>query len=405
MKVRPAIQRHVGILLLALVVLLSACKNTQKLIDSGNYDAAVEYAVKKLRGKTKKKAKYVAALEDGFAKATKRDMKRIKHLRKEIVNRPDNWEKIFSIAQDIDFRQNLIEPLLPVIDKEGYHASFQFVQADVILVEAKREAAAHLYNLAERQLMDAERGDKLAAREAYRNLERIDRYIPNYRQQNALMNQARHLGTTHVLFNMRNNAPTFLPAGFEREVTRVGIGDLQGGWLAYHTSLKKDVNIDYRIVMNILDIDVSPERVSERAYVDSKEIEDGIEYLYDDAGKPVVDSTGNHISIPKKIFISAEVLETFQSKYAKVGGQLEFYNYHTNELVHTEPILVETRFENYASTFRGDRRALSPDSKRRIGNRPLPFPSDADLLLQAADRLKPIMKDKIKWNEDIVASL
>jgi len=253
--------------------------------------------------------------------------------------------------------------------------------------------------------MDAETGDKMAARAAHRNLEKIDRYLPNYKNQNALLNRARHLGTTHVLFSMRNNSFTFLPSNFEREITRVGLADMQGGWMAYHSQLKKGIDMDMRIIMDITDIDVSPERINERAYVDSKEIEDGTELVYDAAGQPVVDTSGVQISVPKKVLITAEVLETFQTKFAKVGGRLEFYSFDTNELLRTEPIFVETGFENYASTFRGDRRALSSQSRNRIGNRPLPFPTDADMLLQAADMLKPIMKDKMQWNEDLMASL
>ncbi|MEL6925599.1 MAG: hypothetical protein AAFO94_16260, partial [Bacteroidota bacterium] len=321
------------------------------------------------------------------------------------IDQPQNWEKIHHLASEIDYRQRLVEPLLPVIDKEGYQAAFKFVQTEVILAEAKKEAAFHLYQLANRQLLDAEAGDKMAARAAYNNLEKIDRYATNYKNQNALMAKARSLGTVHVLFNMRNNSLAYLPAAFEREVTRVGVGDLQGGWVAYHTRLKEGIDMDMRIIMNITDIDVSPERVEQRAYVDSKEIEDGIEYLYDNEGNPVIDSSGTHISIAKTKLITAEVLESFQSKFAKVGGRLEFYNFKSKELLRSVPLTVETGFEHYASTFRGDRRALSNNSKLRIGNQPLPFPSDEELLIQSADRLKPIMKDKMQWHEDLLASL
>ncbi|MEK7256629.1 MAG: hypothetical protein AAB316_17880, partial [Bacteroidota bacterium] len=52
-------------------------------------------------------------------------------------------------------------------------------------------------------------------------------------------------------------------------------------------------------------------------------------------------------------------------------------------------------FENYAATFDGDKRALTEESKKKIGNRPLPFPTSESLVLQAADLMKPIIKEKI----------
>ncbi len=64
-------------------------------------------------------------------------------------------------------------------------------------------------------------------------------------------------------------------------------------------------------------------------------------------------------------------------------------------MINTDRIAVEAVFENYAATFRGDDRALSQQSRQRIGNRPLPFPENEDLLFTAAEQLKPVIKEKI----------
>jgi hypothetical protein len=102
------------------------------------------------------------------------------------------------------------------------------------------------------------------------------------------------------------------------------------------------------------------------------------------------------VTVPRKIIIKARILEVFQQKEARVAGVLEFYDNQTKEVIRRENITADAIFENYASTFQGDKRALSADSKKRIGNRPLPFPSDVDLLLDAADVLKPTVKNKIR---------
>ena len=153
--------------------------------------------------------------------------------------------------------------------------------------------------------------------------------------------------------------------------------------------------------MNLTDIEVTPEYVREREYVEQKEIEDGFEYVLDDRGNVVKDSLGNDIKVPATKIIQAVVFESFQNKYAKVAGQLQIIDTRTNSLVRREPISVNVDFENYASTFRGDKRALTKDSRSRIGNQPLPFPSDENMLLEAAELLKPVVKDKIRKREFI----
>ena len=125
------------------------------------------------------------------------------------------------------------------------------------------------------------------------------------------------------------------------------------------------------------------------------EIKDGFEYILDENGNVMKDSLGNYIKVDRYVEIQAWVLETFQQKMANVSGQLEFYDTRTNELIDRKKLVADAIFENYASTFEGDRRALSRESKRRIGNRPLPFPTNEALLYDAAQSLKPIIKEKL----------
>ncbi|MEZ4952989.1 MAG: hypothetical protein R2825_05385 [Saprospiraceae bacterium] len=108
------------------------------------------------------------------------------------------------------------------------------------------------------------------------------------------------------------------------------------------------------------------------------------------------DSLGNDVKEPNKIEVVARVFETLQTKSAIVSGHLQFFDNQTGRIFHEEPITAENIFENYAATFHGDKRALSRESKNKIGNSPIPFPTDEALVLQAADRLKPVIKEKIR---------
>lgn len=382
------------LVLLAFAIFVSSCARTQKLVEQGRYDEAVELATRKLSGKKRKKVKHVKALEKAFEKATQQYMQRIAKLE----DRPGSEEKIVDIYRHIRKRQEAVSPLLPLLSIKGYQAEFQFVKVDELETAAMNKAASALYKIAQYQLVDAERGDKLAARDAFHNLDKIENYFRNYKDVNELKFKARELGTTHVLFEMKNNAQVVLSQEFENEVLRMGVDELNSGWNQFHLSEPANENIDLKVRMNITQIDVSPERIKEREYVDSKEIEDGYDYILDGNGNVMKDTLGNDIKVPRKVLIRARVFEIFQSKAAIVSGHLEYFDARNNDLVRSTPISVESVFENYASHFRGDRRALSSFSRGRCDTRPLPFPLDEELLLQAAEEMKPIVRQEILYS-------
>jgi len=60
-----------------------------------------------------------------------------------------------------------------------------------------------------------------------------------------------------------------------------------------------------------------------------------------------------------------------------------------NRILRTEPIAAEAVFENLAATYDGDRDALSDESRRKIGSRPLPFPLTEYMLEDAVELIRP----------------
>jgi hypothetical protein len=68
----------------------------------------------------------------------------------------------------------------------------------------------------------------------------------------------------------------------------------------------------------------------------------------------------------------------------------------------TQPLTAEARFENYASTYRGDRRALSSNTRRYLGTRPGGFPSNKALILNAADVLKPQLQERLAYSSRVI---
>lgn len=383
-----------------MIFFLSACTTPQKLLESGDYDAAIIKAVDKLAGKKNKKAKHIAALEAAFEKAINRDMQYAQRLKSE--GHPENWAKVYDIYSKVKRRQNLVEPLLPLIDENGFQSSFQFVRVDPLIVEAKKEAAAFSYQKANELLRQAEQGDKFAAREAHAELLSLERFYRNYRDKDNLLRVARGLGTSYALLNIKHQLPSYFALPIESELSVFPVHDLNEKWLVYHLRKEPNVVYDYQIELNLQQVNRGPEVVRERTYVDAKEIEDGFDYVLDDNGNVLKDSLGNDVKVTRFVQIEAQVLEVFQSKEVSLLGNLSFYDNQSQNLLKTTPITMNAIFENYAATYDGDRRALTKESKRLIGNQPLPFPSDLNLLLQAVGNLKPIIKEKIRGNRVLI---
>lgn len=388
------------VLLFAVLFFAASCRSPQKLTESGNYDEAIEICLRKLTGKSKKKTEYVKTLEDAFRKAQARDLRLSDRLVAD--NKSENWEKVNRLHQQIRIRQERIRPLIPLRSKDGYHAKFEFVHIDQLERDSREKAAQFLYDSAEDLLAQAEKGDRKAARQALATLIDLEqRYFRQFRDKEALKRRARDLGTSYILFEMRNNSNKVLPRDFETRILAIGKNDLDSEWKSFSFNRNANAIYDYETVFDLSNIDISPERISERQFVEEKEIQDGWEYVLDERGNVKKDSLGNDIKRAKMVKIRANIIEVYQTKAARITGSLAVFDGSRRNLIDSAPLGTEVLFENYASTYTGDARALTEQSRKRIGNRPLPFPPDGDMLIQAADRLKPQVKDLLRNNKVI----
>lgn len=381
--------------------LVSSCTTAKKFTESGDYDSAIDLCLRKLRGKDKKQLEYVQGLELAFKKAQERDLAAIDQLIAE--NRPENWKRIHEIHQQIRSRQDKVRPLVPLRASKGYEARFTFVDIGRMENESRTKAAEYLYSEAQRLISVAERGDKLAARKANDLLLELGRrYYRDYKDKAELLVKARNLGTSYVLVEIKNSSVRILPSDFSERLLAISKRELDTEWKEYFFDARPGEQFDYKAVFKVRDIDISPERVNERAYDDEKRIEDGWEYVLDKRGNVMKDSLGNDIKRTKYATVRAQVLEVHQTKAARVSAYVEIHDLQRSTLIDTREMVTEILFENYAATFRGDERALSKDSRQRIGNSPVPFPRDEDMIMQAAERLKPNLVEELRCNKAIL---
>ncbi|WP_420460279.1 hypothetical protein [Neolewinella sp.] len=392
--------RHQLLLLLGLLVLaFPACTSVQELVESGHYEQAIDLAQRRLTGKQKKNPKYVAALEQAVNRANENDLNRAQYLTE--TGSPD-WVRIHSIYDDILRRQNALRPLLPLIDRDGRKANFRFVKVEGLIVEANAKAAEQLYRQGLSQLEAGRKGQKAAARAAYSYLDRVDNYHRGYRDSHELLAEARDLGRVYVTLELVNESGAYLPREIQDELLRLRPGDLDDFWREFDLEPRADRQYDYNARIVLRDVAVSPDQLSERRYVDEAKIVDGKEYVLDERGNVAKDTLGNDITRPREVIVQAQVIEVLQQKSARVIGSIQVYNLRADRLVDEDELSAEAIFEHYASTFRGDERALTSDSRTRIGSQPLPFPSNELLIFDAVNLLKPQLAERLASSSRLI---
>lgn len=71
------------------------------------------------------------------------------------------------------------------------------------------------------------------------------------------MNLVYELGIFYVFFEMINNVLVVLLIGFEREIIRMQVNDFNSQWKEYYVRQQFGVEYDYKVVMNIMNINIS----------------------------------------------------------------------------------------------------------------------------------------------------
>jgi len=313
-------------------------------------------------------------------------------------NKPENWDRIYSLLLGIDRRQKTIEPLLPLISEDGYKANFNFIRVEPLLIEAEQSSAGYHYSEGKRLMERAENGDKIAAKRAYEEFQSIDLHFKHFKDTEILKERALMLGMINVLVKVKNDADVVLPDDFAEELSRIDVRELEDMWTRYYTKDPGNINYDYHAAIVIDRLDVSPEKEKEVYYIDEKEIKDGKDYVLDANGNVMKDSLGNDIKVDRYTTIRAEIYELYRHKAAIVSGKVIYEDLRTSEIINSRPVNVEAVFESFASRFDGDKRALSDRTTGRLRHKPEPFPSDYALTMQAADNLKDILVDELKYD-------
>ncbi len=378
-----------GVLLF--LVACGSVKKTQQAINTGNYLNAINSAVQKLALNKGKKGNqsYVLLLEEAFEKNTERELEHIAFLQKD--GNPANLETIYKGYRNLDRIQETIKPLLPLqIYDKGRNAEFSFKNYNDNLVLVKEQLSKYLYSNALSLLNNA--SNKWDYRKSFDDFTYLNEINPGYADTKSKMEEAYEKGLDYVKVGMVNQTDKIIPARLEEELLNFNTYGLEDKWTKYHTNPLSYIDYNYNMKVELKDINISPEQVSEKRIIKEKQVKDGYQYVLDNTGNVVKDSLGNKIKIDKYKTVTCNFYQFTQFKTAQVTGLVSFSDLETKQQLNSYPLSSAFVFEHVYANYDGDKRALDNNLTALLKLGAVPFPSNEQMVYDAGEDLKGRLK-------------
>jgi hypothetical protein len=377
-------------LIFILTIILSGCGSSKKQLEKGNYDAAIQKAVKQLR-KDPSDAKQIDILNQAYKVSNDQDIERVRFLKME--GKPNNWDEIYLVYKALNDRQSLVRTVTP-LNMNGRSIDFPYVDYMPEMVNAKRKAA-DFYFAHGNELMKSK--IKESYRQAFAEFVRAKDYVGDYEGIDNKIQEARLLGMSRVFVSIQNTSILKFPKEFEEDLLALDLPRLNSEWVEYHTqNLNDNTQYDYFVIVNIKNIAVSPDQSMQRDSVIKRDIEDGFSYVLDKKGNVMRDSLGNDIKQKKYKTVQCALVETIQNKACRIDGDVEVVQMSPNKILKKDPISAQSNFENISSRAVGDIQALNAKQLARTKTSVVPFPTDIEMIMRCSESLKMAIRGAIQ---------
>jgi hypothetical protein len=373
-------------------LLLAGCGSSKKQLESGNYDAAIDLAVKELR-KNPKSEKDIISLERAMPIVLRQDNERIRFLKME--GKAGSWDEIYLIYKKMNDRQTLVSTVTP-LQYDGRTIDYPYVDYMQEMIVAKAKAADYYYAHGQELMKN---GSKDSYRLAYEEFSRAKNYVGDYPNIDQMMQESRYLGISRVFVDLKNYSATRFPEDFEKELLALDLPRLNSDWVEYHTTiLNEETQFDYLINVNIRSVGVSPDRQFQRDSLVKRTIEDGFEYVKDSRGNVAKDSLGNDIKVKKYKEVQCALIQTIQEKECVIQGDVEIVALNPEKMIKKEPIGASSDFGHVSARAIGDQSALSAEQKQMLQSQVIPFPTDLDMVIMCSENLKTAIRGFTETN-------
>jgi uncharacterized protein YceK len=379
-----------------LILILSGCSSSKKQLEKGNYEAALDKAVKQLR-KDSRDTKQISILDKSFKTLSEQDNERIRYLKLE--EKPANWDEIYQINKRMSDRQAYVRTVTP-LELNGKTIEYPYVDYMPEMVAAKRKSA-DFYFTHGNELMKNKL--KESYRQAYYEFIRAKEYVGNYDGIDNKIDDAKYLGMSRVLITLQNKSLIKFDQEFEQDLLSLDLPRLNSEWVEYHTrDLNQNTQYDYFVNVNVRNIIVSPDQTMQKDTVVKKEVEDGFSYQLDKKGNVMKDSLGNDIKTKKYKTLQCALIETIQSKACQINGDVEVIQVNPNKMLKKDPLGAQSDFEYVSARALGDIQALSQAQIEKTKSKAVPFPSDMEMVLRCSDALKQAINGAVQSNKKFI---
>lgn len=379
-------------LLLLTTLLFSGCGSSKRQMQTGNYHAAVEKAVRELRRNPNNK-KEADNLQRAYVIANEQDNERIRMLKLE--SRASSYDEIYLTYKRMHDRQTLVRTVTP-LSVGNRSIDFPYVDYMAEMVNAKRRAA-DFYNANGIELMKNKTRESY--RQAYYQFIRVREYVDDYPEIEQLINEAKYLGMSRVLVTVENRSIINFPQEFVNDLLALDLPRLNSEWVEYHTvHLDQNVQYDYLVKVNVKNVAISPDQTIQRDSLVKKEVEDGFNYLLDKNGNVMKDSLGNDIKVVKYKTLQCALIESIQTKACVIEGDVEVIQLNPERLIKRDPIGAESFFRHVSARAIGDLAALSPAQLESTKVQAIPFPPDIEMVLRCSESLKMAIRGIMQTN-------
>jgi hypothetical protein len=377
-------------LVFILTIILSGCGSSKKQLQKGNYDAAIQKAVKQLR-KDPADVKQIDILTQAYKVSNDQDNERVRFLKMEA--KPDSWDDIYLVYKALNDRQSLVKTVAP-LNANGRSVDFPYVDYVPDMVNAKRKAAdfyyAHGNELMKNRI-------KESYRQAYGEFLRAKEYVGDYEGIDSKIQEAKVQGMSKVFVSIQNTSIIKFPKEFEEDLLALDMPRLNSEWVEFFTqNLNENTQYDYFVNVNVKNVAVSPDQSIQRDSVIKRDIEDGFYYVLDKKGNVMRDSLGNDIKQKKYKTVQCALVETVQSKACRIDGDIEVIQMNPNKQLKKDPIGAQSNFENVSSRALGDIQALNARQLERTKTSLAQFPTDIEMIMRCSESLKKAIRGAIQ---------
>jgi len=375
-------------------IILTSCSSTDKLIREGKYDKAFKKSLKKVIRKPDDE-KSVINLGSAYNKAQEKSKSIIKELT--LSGNPDIWDNVYHEYLKMKGRYEKISPVLPLKYK-GKNLQIEKDDYAALAMEAKKKAAEYHYALGKKLLSY---GDKYKCRDAYYEFDKVLSYFNNYKDAESLKNKALGCGIAYVAiyFDEKNSDIKLIPED-RKLLFAFDENDFNSFWVRFEAYIndKKIPQSDYYIEVTINKIIFYPERVENNTYKVEKRILDGEEYVRDENGNIVTDSTGHPLTQPVYRNVFCIVKETLLKKDAEIEVGVKIVDGISGNILKKSVLRANQHFRYEYAQANGDLRVLDDRQRELISHRPAGFPPNEEFITELIKNVSRELYGFIKDN-------